>query len=171
MTKEAQKPVMIRPRILPRDFVDFCLSLAVGLFQTTLLFGIPALLAFLASLSFGLGVLISLCIGFVASFLAYCFFLLFVVRRLTVTVDGLRFHRVLGSPKFLTWDTISSVTVTPRSELILRGWLWPLFPSREMTPSLSSLQHYRISWDADFCYYPPAQSEVFEQHVVAKIQK
>ena len=102
--------------------------------------------------------------------MAYGFALLFMVRRLTVSSDGLRFHRVLGSPKFLAWERISSVAIAPRNELILRGWLWPLFPSRESTPSLSALKHYRITWDGGFCYYPPARTEDFEQYVVTKLQ-
>jgi hypothetical protein len=161
---------MIRPHILPRDLIDVCLALSIGLLQTALFFGIPALLAFFLTHSLGFGLLPSLCVGFLGYCLAYGFFLLFVVRRLTVGPDGLHFHRILGSPKFLSWERISSVAVASRRELVLRGWLWPLFPSREITPSLSALQHYRITWDTGFCYYPPAHITDFERHVVTKLQ-
>src|SRR5205823_4800031 len=113
--------------------------------------GIPALLAFLISQALGGALVLSLWAALLAYCIAYGFFLLFMVRRLSVASDGLHFHRVLGSPKFLAWERISSVAVAPRTELILRGWLWPLFPSREITPSLSALQHYRITWDTGFC--------------------
>ena len=158
---ENPKPIIIPPRILPRDFLDVCICLLVGLFQTAILFGLPALLAYILTHS--------LVIAFIVVCAAYGFCLLFVVRCLTVSVEGLRFHRVLGSPKFLPWERISSVQMVSRSELILRGWLWPLFPSREIAPSLSAIQHFRISWDSGFCYYPPADPKLFEQHVVAKL--
>jgi hypothetical protein len=170
MNAHQQQSVVIKPRILPRDFIDVCVLLPVGVFQAVLLFGIPGLIAFVASRSLGHALVYSLLIALLASCIAYSFFLLFMVRRLTVTADGLRFHRVFGSPKFLSWERIRSVDVASRTELILRGWLWPLFPSREITPCLSALQHYRITWDKHFCYYPPACIEDFEQHVVRRVQ-
>jgi hypothetical protein len=162
VNEDQQQAIVIRPRLLPRDFLDVCLGLPIGLLQVSILFGLPALFAFALTRSLG--------IAFLAFCLAYGFALLFMVRRLTVATDGLRFHRVLGSPKFLSWNRISSISIAPRGELILRGWLWPLFPSREITPSLSALQHYRITWDTGFCYYPPAHTKDFEQHVVTKIR-
>ncbi|MGO9002587.1 MAG: hypothetical protein ACLPYZ_12675 [Limisphaerales bacterium] len=170
MSEHHQETVAIKPRILPRDFIDVCLGFPIGLLLVTLFFGVPALAAFLIARAFGVSIDLSLIAAFVAYCLFYGFFLLFMVRRLTVAPDGLHFHRVLGSPKFLAWERISSVVVAPRSEVVIRGWLWPPFPSREITPSLSALQHYRISWDGGFCYYPPARVEDFEQYVVSKIQ-
>jgi hypothetical protein len=155
---------------MPRDFIDIFLGLPIGILLSALFFGIPALLAFILARSLGVGHFPSLLVALLAYLLAYGFFLLFMVRRLTVAVDGLHFHRVLGSPKFLSWERISSVTVASRRELILRGWLWPLFPPREITPSLSALHHYRVTWDSGFCYYPPAHTKDFEQHVVSKLR-
>jgi hypothetical protein len=169
MIEHHLEPIVIKPRILPRDFVDVCLGLPIGLLQTALFFGVPALLAFLLARGLGVTIVPSLVAALVGYFIAYCFFFLFVVRRLTVAHDGLHFHRHLGSPKFLAWERISSVALAPRGELILRGWLWPLFPSREITPSLSALRHYRITWDTGFCYYPPARTEDFEQYVVGRL--
>lgn len=137
------------------------LASPLACFKRLFFSGWPALLAFFLTHSLG--------IAFLAFCVAYGIALLFMVRRLTITSDGLRFHRILGSPKFIQWDRISSIAVAPRSELILRGWLWPLFPSREITPSLSVLRHYRITWDFGFCYYPPAHTEDFEQHVVTRL--
>jgi len=170
MNEHQQPSIVIKPRILPRDFIDVCVGLPIGLFQTALFFGIPALIAFVVSRSLGAVLVHSLLVALLAYCIAYGFFFLFCVRSLTVASDGLHFHRVLGSPKFLPWERISSVAIAPRPELILRGWLWPLFPSREITPSLSALQHYRITWDGGFCYYPPAHTEDFEQHVVTRVQ-
>jgi hypothetical protein len=156
-----QASIVIPPRILPRDFFDVCLGLPIGLFQTAVLFGLPALLAFILTRS--------LAIAFLVFCIAYSIALLFMVRRLTLAADGLHFHRILGSPKFLPWERISSISVAPRAELIIRGWLWPLFPPREITPSLTALQHYRITWDTGFCYYPPAHVQDFEQYVAAQL--
>jgi hypothetical protein len=169
MIEHHAEPTVIKPRFLPRDFVDVCLALPIGLFQTCLLFGVPAVVAFLVARASGATTGSSLIAALAAYCIAYGFFFLFVVRRLTVASDGLYFHRVLGSPRFLAWERISSVTAAPRSELILRGWLWPLFPPREISPSLSALHHYRITWDRGFCYYPPARIEDFEQHVVDRL--
>lgn len=160
---EDQRPLVIRPRILPRDFLDVCLGLPIGVVQTAILFGLPSLLAYILTRS--------VLVTFAAFCAAYAFSLLFMVRRLTVSTGGLRFHRILGFPKILPWERISSVAPASRRELIIRGWLWPLFPPREITPSLSAIQHFRITWDSGFCYYPPADPHLFEQHVVAKIEK
>jgi hypothetical protein len=153
--------VVIAPRIQPRDLSDGLLSAAIGLFQTAVLFGIPAAAAYLLTRS---GI-----VAFAAFCAAYGLFLSFAVVRISISSEGIRFHRRFGTPKFLAWSRITSVAVAPRSELIVRGWLWPLFPAREMTACLSSLQHYRITWDGGFCYYPPADPSLFEQYVTANL--
>ena len=170
MNEQPQDTVVIKPRIWPRDFIDVCVVLPIGLFLGALLCGVPALATFFTSRAFGVSGDTSFIAAFVACCLFYAFFLLFMVRRLTVASDGLHFHRVLGSPKFLAWDRISTIVIVSRSEVVVRGWLWPPFPSREMTPALTALRHYRISWDGGYCYYPPAKMEDFERHVVSKIQ-
>jgi hypothetical protein len=97
--------------------------------------------------------------------------LAFTVWSITLTAQGIHFHRLLGTPKFLPWTSVHSVEIVPRRELIFRGWLWPLFPAREMTASLTSLQHYRITWRDGFCYYPPADTRAFERYVSLQLQK
>jgi hypothetical protein len=154
--------VVIAPRIQPRGFSDGFLSAIVGLFQAAVLFGLPALAAYLITHS---GI-----VAFAAFCAAYCLFLSFTVVRISISSLGIRFHRRFGSPRFLAWERITSVAVAPRRELISRGWLWPLFPAREMTACLSSLQHYRITWDGGTCYYPPADPNLFEQYVSANLK-
>ncbi len=154
--------VVIAPRVQPRDISDGLLSAAIGLFQTAVLFGSPAAAAYLLTRSD----IVALAV-FCA---AYGLFLSFAVLRISISSDGIRFHRGFGNPKFLAWSRITSVSVVPRSELIVRGWLWPLFPAREMTVCLSSLQHYRITWNGGFCYYPPADPGLFEQYVTANLR-
>lgn len=99
-------------------------------------------------------------------------FYLFRVTHLTLNGEGIRFHRILGSPRFLAWHKIRSVAPASRREVVFRGWLWPLFPAREMSSSLTSLGHFRIQWDNGFCYFPPADSQAFQafvsHHLAAK---
>ena len=159
MNEHETHPVVITPRIKPRDFIDGLLSAVVGIFQAAVLFGVPALAAYLLTHS---GIL-----AFVVFCAAFGLFQSFSVARISISSEGMRFHRCFGFPRFLPWVRITSIAVAPRAELVLRGWLWPLFPSREMTACLSSLQHYRITWDGGTCYYPPADPSLFEQHVSA----
>jgi hypothetical protein len=156
--------VRIKPRILSRGFADFCIVSFVAFpVQALGLFILPGLIAFLISGSWKFGVAVPVVIYFV--------FLSFSVSSMTLSADGIRFHRLFGSPKFLPWSIVQSVEIAPRWELITKGWFWPLFPCREMTASFTSLHHYRISWAGGFCYYPPADAEAFHQYVTRHLQK
>ena len=162
MTTQATT-IQIKPRIMSRDAADFCLvAFVVFPAQFLVLFVLPGVIAFLLSRSWPVAVIVPAVIYFI--------FLAFSVWSMTLTTEGIRFHRFLGAPKFLPWSNVSSVEVAPRWELIRRGWLWPLFPAREMTASFTSLQHYRITWREGFCYYPPADAETFEQYVRTHLQ-
>ena len=148
---------------MSRGAADFCLvSFVVFPVQCLILFILPGVIAFLLSRSWPVCVAVPAVIYFV--------FVAFSVWSITLTTEGIRFHRFLGAPKFLPWTSIVSVEVAPRWELIRRGWLWPVFPTREMTASLTSLQHYRITWRKGFCYFPPADAEAFEQYVRGHLQ-
>jgi hypothetical protein len=151
--------IAMPPRVAPRDALDWVLCITVGLLLTCFLFGIPAVLAFVATGSRTVA-LLTFCA-------AYTLFLSFSVQRLSVSPSGIRFHRVFGAPRFLQWEAISSIAVAPRSEVVLRGWLWPPFPPRESTPSFSARDHFRIVWTEGFCYYPPADPAKFREYVSA----
>ena len=161
-SKEDHKQIIIAPRVLPRDFADLCIAIAVGTLMAAVLFGTPAVIAFIITRS----ALVACLVYLAALAIALCF----MVRRISVSPIGIQFHRLLGSPKFMPWQRIHSVSVVSRRELILRGWLWPLFPPREFTACHSSLLHYRITWDDGFCYYPPADTSFFEQYVSEQLQ-
>jgi hypothetical protein len=109
-------------------------------------------------------------VAFFTGLVAYGAAWLFVVRRLIIASDGLHFDRKLGSPKFLPWDQVRDISPVSRVEIVFRGWLWPLFPAREMTPCLSAVGHYRITWDSGYCYYPPIHRKEFEEYVAARIR-
>jgi len=137
-------------------------SAAVGILQILALLGIPAAIAYVLSKSTLVTSLVLLA--------SYIIFLLFSVRFISLGTDGIKFHRVLGTPKVLPWKLITSIERASRRELIFRGWLWPLFPPREITASLSSLDHFRIDWIGGFCYYPPRDVVEFEQHVSSRLR-
>ena len=146
----------IKPRILPRDVLDVLIGVLVGAFQIAILFVLPALID---------GVTINSGAGLLTFVLVYAMSLLFMVRSVEIEQEGLRFRRVLGSPKVLPWTHILSVDEAPRRELVLRGWLWPLFPAREMTACLSAKHHFRIRWQGGFCYCPPESVDEFRSAV------
>jgi hypothetical protein len=151
-----------KPNFAPRDFEDACLSVAVFLTQALFLFIIPGGAVYLITNSL---------VGAVSTaILIFIIFTFFSVWSAKVTDEGIYFKRLLGYPKFLPWNQIIDISVAPRKELIIHGWLWPLMPAREMSASLSSLNHYRISWDKGYCYYPPSDMPAFERAINQKLK-
>lgn len=158
MNDTTHPKIVMKPRLLPRSFADLARCLLVPLpLQLAGLFVIPALVAYLATGSRDISLLVALGI--------YVAFLALSVWSISLSSEGIHFRRLLGSPKFLAWSEIVSIEVAPPWELIRNGWLWPLLPAREMTMSLSSLGHYRISWGQGFCYFPPLNRDLFESYV------
>jgi hypothetical protein len=143
-----------KPRILPHDFIDILIGVVIGTMLIVVSFVIPSVLAIWLSGNVVVGV---------ATFLGiYCVWLLFWVRKLELSERGIRFVRVLGWPALVPWSDVESISLAPRLEVVLRGWIWPLFPPREMTASLTALGHYRIRFTAGTAYFPPANVEPFE---------
>lgn len=142
---------------MPRDMIDWVVICTVGVLQVFVLLVLPALVVGTIFQSF--------MIGFATYCFAYSVFLLFVVRKLSIDDSGILFARVLGYPKSVKWTDIESIEKVGRKELILRGWLWPLFPAREMTACLSCKNHFRIKWREGFSYFPPRHEGDFEELV------
>jgi len=151
MSQDAQCSFI--PRVAPRDALDAAISLTVGTFQIVVLFGLPGALVHALSASMTLAVATVL--------LLYLAFALYSVTRVELDLEGIRFVRVLGHPRFLPWSETSAVVEAPRSELILHGWLWPLVLPREMSPSCTSLGHFRIQFGKRFVYFPPKDPQLF----------
>ena len=128
--------VTIPARLLPRDAADFMIGSAVGLLQCVVLVLVPAFLGWSATGSVWAAVATGLGL--------YLLFLAHTVKSLDVGVDGVHFNRWLGRPKLIPWSEFRSAGIATRRELVLRGWLWPPFPAREMTPSYTSLGHCRF---------------------------
>ncbi|MES2018080.1 MAG: hypothetical protein V4484_16455 [Pseudomonadota bacterium] len=144
---------VFQPRIAPRDISDTILSAGIGLLQVGVLFGLPALICFWIAGSVVLASAVACAL--------YAIFILLCVTNLKISPAGIRLSRAFGGPKFIAWSDIACVEEVPRSELIWRGWVWPLFPPREMTPSLTSLGHYRIQYGSESVYFPPADPQAF----------
>lgn len=153
----------IRPRFLPRDALDILFLLFVCIpLQVLPLFGLPFLVGYLTT---GSPV-----IGFLSFVLMYVLFVLFSVWALRVTQNGVEFRRLLGSPKLLAWKDISSIRIAKRMEVVRYGWLWPLFPAREMTACLSARDHVRFEGSFGFCFFPPKDTKAF-LHLADKYRK
>jgi hypothetical protein len=153
-----QATIKIRPRTLPRDFVDVLIAMFVCLpLQVVPMFFLPAGLVWWLTGSF--------LWGFVVLLAIYAAWLCFTVWSVELSADGVRFIRLFGTPRFLRWDEITTIAEAPRREVVLHGWLWPLFPPRELTPALSALGHFRIRWSGGWCYFPPSDTETFKKEV------
>lgn len=155
MSQDAQ--CSFTPRVAPRDALDAIISLAIGTFQIVILFVLPGALVHALTDSTTLTV--------VTVVLLYLAFALYSVTKVELSLDGIRFVRVLGDPRFLPWSEISALVEAPRSELILHGWLWPLVLPREMSPSCTSLGHFRIQFGKRFVYFPPSDPQLFQAAV------
>lgn len=151
MTQEDSRS--FAPRFAPRDLADALISAAIGIVQIFVLFVLPGMLVQLATGGGSLGLMTGLVL--------YCVFALCSVSKVEVGSAGIRFKRLLGSPRFLPWSAITGVAEAPRRELIVHGWLWPLLPPREMSPSCTSLGHYRIQYGERFVYFPPSDAAAF----------
>lgn len=153
--------IVVKPRIAPRDVVDAAIGISVGVLLSVVLFGIPAVVTFWLT---GHATFAFCCAAG-----AYVVYLLFSVSRLVVTPAGIRLSRLAGAPRLVPWESITDVREAARSELILRGWLWPLFPSREMTLSLTSVGHVRVEFGTGCFYFPPRDTKSFIAIVRAKL--
>jgi hypothetical protein len=145
--------ITFKPRVAPRDAADTLVSVAVGAVQITVMFVLPALICYWLTRSSALSIGIGGCLYVAFSF--YC------VANLVISPSGIRLSRMFGRPKFIPWSAITFVREVQRPELIWHGWLWPLFPPREMTPSFTSLGHYRIQFGQRYIYFPPSDPEAF----------
>lgn len=168
-----------KPRLLPRDFLDVLIGVPHGCLFTLVLLILPATVAAVRLFIFlrthrqvaGSQVEDAVILALMTGAGVYCLLALvlylFMVRRVKVNEDGLHFVRVWGSPKHLLWPDIVRIEEATRREVFVHGWLWPVFPSREMTSCLSAKCHFRIQWREGYCYFPPRDVELFRTTVVA----
>jgi hypothetical protein len=139
----------------PRDIVDLALSVTLGATLSVAFVLLPAV--GVAALLRQLGVN-RLCTGELVLFTYWAIAAGLIsasVFRVTYDQHGLRFVRLAGSPRLIRWDDMAEVGPAPRSEVFLKGWLWPLWPPREATWSMTLLGHVRIVHVGGVTYLPP----------------
>lgn len=156
------QPVILRPAIWPQDAVDLVhggIVLAVYAVVSAVLGLVSyAGLSVAGLLPVESRVAAALCIAM----LPLLSIPLFIVWYVKVDADGIEFRRGLGSPRVLRWENIATIRAATRYEVLLHGWLWPLFPPREMTLAMSSVGHYRIeAVSGRYTFYPPQDGVVF----------
>src|SRR2546421_6884636 len=145
-----------KARVLPRDGTDIMIGLFLVLpVQILPFFNAPPAVAFFVGRAFGWTFLRSFECAFAILLVIYLIWIAFTVWSLRLSKSGLQFVRLFGRPTFLQWDQITEISEAPRREVVVRAWLVARFPSREITPSLYALRHFRIQWSNDYCYYPP----------------
>jgi hypothetical protein len=147
----------VRPRVSPRSVGDLLICVPVGVLQAALLFFLPAGLVWYLTDSFDMAALAYLALGL--NWLAWS------VTKLELSPKGVRFVRWFGSPKFIAWEDIRAIEPSSPKELILQGWLWPLFPAREMTFSLTAQGHYCFRYIDGYAYFPPVDEAAFLQFI------
>lgn len=151
--------VKIVPRILPRTFPDFLLTLSVGIIQILILVVLPYKLV---------GVVANNDVATIIPFLVILYFVLGGVRFLGIDSEGIKFKRVLGAPKRIEWRFLEGVEVSPPLRTICLGWLWPIIPAREMTFSFSSYNHVLFHYSGGkLAFFSPYDIEL----LLACVQK
>lgn len=150
--------VKIKSRVAPRDVTDVLLFFVVlGPLQVVIVLILPSVIAYLLTDSVIWAIATYMVIYFIA-----CAFVVWSVR---LSESGIHFRRLLGSPRFLAWEAVTDIAEAPRREVVIQGWLWPLFPPRETTLCLSALGHFRIRWQNGWCYFAPRDAEAFQRLV------
>jgi len=138
----------ILPRVLPRTFSDFLLTLSAGTLLILILFVLPYKLLWMATNNY---------VVTLVPLLVICLYFIFGgVRYLEINSEGIRFKRVLGAPKLIEWRNLEGVEISPPLRTIWFGWLWPIIPAREMTCSFSSYKHALFRYSGNkVVFFPP----------------
>ncbi|MCO4747710.1 MAG: hypothetical protein KC912_23135 [Proteobacteria bacterium] len=147
-------PTLIEPDTSPRDPTDWLVAGVVMVLQQILLMGTPAMIAWSLTES------VVLCV--LAASAVLLFFGAHTVTHLEVSAKGIRFARLLGTPGWVEWDELTLIRPAGRAEVIWLGWLWPIYPPREASPSYSSQGHYRFEGPEGYAYFPPKDRAQFE---------
>jgi hypothetical protein len=143
----------IAPRILPRTFPDFLLTFLAATILILILFVLPYKLLWVATNNY--------VVTFVPLLMVVLYFVFGGVRFLEINSEGIRFKRVLGSPKLIEWRNLEGVEISSPLRTIWFGWLWPIIPAREMTCSVSSYNHVLFRYSGNkMVFFPPYDIEL-----------
>src|SRR5262245_48449338 len=134
----------VGPHLKPRDAVDVLAGIPLGLLAVVELNIAPAVVVFIALRWAGAGWEPSAAIAILFFLAIGVLVLLHAVSELELDADGIRFVRLLGWPRFIPWSEVSDISPVTRREVLLHAWLWPPWPRRDSTASLTALGHFRI---------------------------
>ncbi len=138
---------------MPHDLSDFLVTLIIGSFQVIALFVVPGLIIYLLTNNVWAGAITFL--------ISYCTFFMFSIFRIAVTETGIIITRLFGKPKKLNWSQIHGYAEASPKDVVLNGWLWPLFPAQEMTIGLTCKGFVKLQHENGFFYYPPDNKVLF----------
>ncbi|GAA6140175.1 hypothetical protein NBRC116583_39230 [Arenicella sp. 4NH20-0111] len=148
----------IKPKMAVSNINDFFIFIAIGVIQVAILFLLP---------SYGIYLLTKSAIAaFAVGIVLYSVFMSFCALSITLSENGIKLNRKFGSPKNISWSNVQGYKEVSPKEVIIFGWLWPIFPPRESTPCMSCYGHFRISYDGGYFYYPPNDKENFIQLMI-----
>jgi hypothetical protein len=151
----------VTPHLKPRDAVDVIAGMPLGLLATVELNIAPVVVIFIVLRWAGVGLELSAVVAFPFYIAIGVLMLLHAVTRLELDAEGIRFVRLLGWPRFIPWSEIDDISPVTRREILLHAWLWPPWPRRESTASLTALGHFRIVFGNHVRYFPPSNPEEF----------
>jgi hypothetical protein len=160
MHPTATNYMTIEPRILPRGPLDAALGVTIGVLHL----GVVAVLASVPT--YAVKVLtqnpLAVVLTFLATFFGASIFVsLCTISHLRCDEEGLEFVRAFGKPGKVPWARVESIEEASQAEVVVQGWLWPRFPMREMTATITSLGHYRIRWQGGVAYFAPRDVQRF----------
>src|SRR5262245_8140299 len=124
--------VIIGPRTAPRDLWDAVAILAVGTPQAAILLGAPLALGYYLHRSIEIAVHVYV---LAACFLLLGVYALVLVWSLRIDAAGIRFRRLLGRPKFVSWDRLTAVGEARRGETVV---IYAFFFWRALTMGMTT---------------------------------
>ena len=83
---------------------------------------------------------------------------LFGIRKVYIEEEGLRLQRIVGNPRFVSWEAVTGVRMAERSEIALAHLS---SPHRICLRSASFREHVYISFDDGWFCFPPKDVPLF----------
>ncbi len=141
----------IKPRILPRNILDILIGVPILVYGVVVVYLLPVFMVLL--------IFDSVICAIILFLLIWGYFVFGGVRYLVVDENGILFKRIIGNPKYIAWENLENVELSKPLNTVLKGWIWPLTPPREMTFSLSAHGHFEFEYNGGKIVFFPPKSE------------
>ena len=148
--------IKIQPRILPRDIFDFLLMIII----LTIMFLIALLPSTLIILVTG-----SSFLSFLPIIIILFLLLKYSAGHISISTEGIKFHTILGAPRFVDWKDILEIKKATSKDFIIEGLLTPYTFVRETGKSATIKGYYKIIWKSNYFYFPPKNPKEFESSI------